>query len=188
MDTKKKKPTFTKEELNAGDLTFHYWGALNNLYALIRSSELKAGLILSFFGIIFNFVYQNIERVKENLTDYSFLYILLSLWLISTLISIYHSVNTFIPRIEKNYDPNVFFFGDIISKFGDIHQFSHTFLKTNVDKEKIYTQIGQQVYVNAKITALKFKRVNASIRYLVISLTLLGLLIVSEIVIMLFLK
>lgn len=188
MDTKKEKSTFTKEELNAGDLTFHYWGALNNLIGLIRASELKAGLILSFFGIIFNFVYQNIERLKGDLNDFNFLYVLLSLWLLSTLISIYHSVSTFIPRIEKKYDPNVFFFGDIISKFGDINEYSKTFLKTNVDKEKIYDQIGQQIYVNAKITNLKFKRVNTSIRYLVISLTLLGLLILSEIVIMLFFK
>lgn len=188
MSGKKVKPKYTEEELHAGDLTFHYWGALNNLIGLIKASELKAGLILSFFGIIFNFVYQNIERLKDDLNDFSFLYVLLALWLLSTLISIYHSVSTFIPRIEKNYAPNVFFFGDIISKFGDIKEYSAEFLKTNVDKEKIYDQIGQQIYVNAKITTLKFKRVNASIRYLVISLSLLGLLILSEIVIMLFFK
>lgn len=188
MDTKKEKSTFTKEELNAGDLTFHYWGALGNLIGLIKASELKAGLILSFFGIIFNFVYQNVERIKESLTEYKFLYVLLALWLLSTLISIFHSVKTFIPRIEKKYNPNIFFFGDIVSKFGDIQQFSHTFLKTNVDKEKVYKQIGEQIYVNAKITALKFKNVNASIRYLVVSLSLLGLLILSQITILLFLK
>lgn len=186
MATKKDKKKFTQEELAAGDLTFHYWGALNNLIGLIKASELKAGLILSFFGIIFNFVYQNIERVKESLNDFSFLYVILSLWLLSTLISIYHSVSTFIPRIEKNYAPNIFFFGDIISKFGDIKEYSAEFLKTSVDKEKIYDQIGQQIYVNAKITTLKFKRVNASIKYLVISLIFLGLLILSEIAIMLF--
>ena len=82
----------------------------------------------------------------------------------------------------------MFFFGDIISKFGDIKEYSKTFLKANIDKEKIYDQIGQQIYVNAKITTLKFKSVNTSIRYLVISLSLLGLLILSEIVIMLFFK
>ncbi len=188
MKTEEQKTSFTKEELNAGDLTFHYWGAMDYLVGLIKSSELKAGLILSFFGIIFNFVYQNVARVKENLADYSFLYVLLFLWLISTLISIFHSVCTFIPRIEKKYDSNVFFFGDIVSKYGDINQFSKTFLKTTVDKERIYDQIGQQIYINAKITALKFKSVNTAIRYLVISLAILLLLILSEIVILLILK
>ena len=59
MENKKEKSAYTKEELSTGDLTFHYWGALTNLIGLIKASELKAGLILSFFGIIFNFVYQN---------------------------------------------------------------------------------------------------------------------------------
>ena len=182
----KKKKNFTKEELNAGDLTFHYWGALEYLVGLIKSSELKAGLILSFFGIIFNFVYQNIEKIKSSLNEYYFLYAIIFLWLACTLISMFHSVKTFIPRIEKKYDSNVFFFGDIISKFGNIHQFSRTFLETTVDKEKIYDQIGQQIYINAKITAQKFKNVNKSIRYLVFSLIFLFLLVISEIVIMLF--
>ena len=182
--TKKKK--FTKEELHAGDLTFHYWGALEYLVGLIKSSELKAGLILSFFGIIFNFVYQNVEKIKDSLNEFYFLYVIVFLWLGCTLISMFHSVKTFIPRIEKKYDPNVFFFGDIISKFGSINQFSKTFLETTVDKEKIYDQIGQQIYINAKITAQKFKNVNKSIKYLVISLVFLFLLVISEIVIMLF--
>ena len=184
----KAKSAFTEKDLNAGDLTFHYWGALEYLVGLIKSSELKAGLILSFFGIIFNFVYQNVESAKESLAQFSFLYVLLLLWLIFTLISVYHSVRTFIPRIEKNYDDNVFFFGDIISKFGNINQFSKTFLKTTVDKEKIYDQIGQQIFISAKITAKKFKNVNNSIKYLVYSIIVLLLLILSEIIIMLFFK
>jgi hypothetical protein len=183
-----KKPSYTDKELNAGDLTFHYWGAMEYLVGLIKSSELKAGLILSFYGIIFNFVYQNVENIKETLSEYSFLYLLLLIWLVLTLKSMFHSVSTFIPRIEKEYDSNVFFFGDIISKYGDINQFSKTFLKTTVDKEEVYDQIGQQIYINAKITALKFKNVNKSIRYLVYSLVVLLLLVLSEIGIMLFLK
>ena len=188
MGTKKDKTAYNQEDLKSEDLALHYWGSLDNLVSLIKSSELKAGLILTFFGIIFNFVYQNIERVKESLTNYNFLYVLLSLYLISTLLSIYFSVKTFIPRIEKKYEPNIFFFGDINSKFGDIHKFSKTFLNTVVDREKVFDQIGQQIYVNAKITTLKFKNVNASIRYLVVSLSLLGLLTLSEIVIILFFK
>lgn len=188
LKEEKTKSAFTEKELNAGDLTFHYWGALEYLVGLIKSSELKAGLILSFFGIIFNFVYQNVESAKESLAQYNFLYALLFLWLVSTLISIYHSVKTFIPRIEKDYDPNLFFFGDIVSKFGNIKEFSKTFLKDTIDKEKIYDQIGQQIYINAKITAIKFKSVNTSIKYLIYSLVVLLLLILSEIIIMLFFK
>ena len=188
MSTKKDKSVYSQDDLNSEDLAIHYWETINNLTGLLKSSELKAGLILSLYGIIFNFVYQNAEKVKESLLEKSFLYILLSLWLLSTLLSIYYGLKTFIPRIEKKYKPNIFFFGDIISKYGDIEQFSKTFLKTAVDKEKVYDQIGQQIYINAKITALKFKNVNASIRYLAVSVSLLGILILLEIMILLFFK
>ena len=77
--------------------------------------------------------------------------------------------------------PNVFFFGDVISKFGNINEYSQKLLETTIDKEKIYDQLGQQIYINAKITAAKFKNVNASLKYLAISLGLLLLLVIHHI-------
>ena len=180
------KPNFTEKDLNSPDLQFHHWRTLEYLVGLIKSSELKAGLILSFYGIIFNFVYQNVESAKQSLTDYNFLYVLLILWLVCTLKSMYHGVRTFIPRIETKYDDNIFFFGDIVSKFGDINKYSNTFLKTAIDKEKIYSQLGHQIFINAKITTEKFKNVNTAVRFLVFSLIALFLLVLSEIIIMLF--
>jgi hypothetical protein len=183
--TQKKKidiSSFTEEELNARELNFNYWETINYIGGLMKSSELKAGLILSFFGIIFNFVYQNINIVKENLMGFNFVNIFLIFWLISTLLSMYYSVNTFIPRIEKKYTPNVFFFGDIISKFGSIENFSQTFLETNLNREEVYKHLGEQIYINSKITAAKFKNVNQSIKYLVASLFFLILTIISQVI------
>ncbi|MGJ8745976.1 Pycsar system effector family protein [Polaribacter sp.] len=177
METKKKQKLTNSphslEDLKEKDLPFHYWGAMRYFLDLIKSSEIKAGLILSFYGIIFNFVYQNIDQAKSNFASFNFLHILAILWLITTLISIFYSVRSFIPRIEKNYEPNIFFFGDIVSKFGDIKEYSQKFLDVNVDKAQLYDQIGQQIYVNAKITTAKFKNVNMSLRYLLISMLLL---------------
>ena len=149
---------------------------------LIRSSEVKAGLILSFYGILFNFVYKNIEDVKNNSGDYWWFYVLAVIWVGLTVTSMFYSVRTFVPRIMKQYDPNVFFFGDIISKFGDIKGYSKTLLHTNIDKEKLYDQLGQQIYINAKITAAKFGNVNRSIKYLIYSLVVMLIMIILEIV------
>ncbi|MCI2229699.1 DUF5706 domain-containing protein [Polaribacter sp. MSW13] len=177
----KTKRIHSIEDLDGKDLSFHYWGTMKYFIGLIKSSELKAGLILSFYGIIFNFVYQNIDNAKGSFTSFGFAHILAVLWLVSTLISMYYSVRSFIPRIEKNYEKNVFFFGDIISKFGDIKEFSQAFMDVNIDKEKLYDQLGQQIYINAKITAAKFKNVNKSLRYLAISLAILLILIIKYI-------
>ncbi|MFK8059677.1 MAG: Pycsar system effector family protein [Polaribacter sp.] len=178
----KSKPSYSDEDLKGKDLGFHYWGAMNYFIGLIKASELKAGLILSFYGIIFNFVYQNIETAKAGIGSFGFVHVIAILWLIITIISMFFSVRTFIPRIEKNYEPNVFFFGDVISKFGDIKEYSQKLIETNVDKAKLYDQLGQQVYINAKITTAKFRNVNQSLKYLAVSLGLLLLLVIIHII------
>lgn len=165
------------------DLAFHYWHTINYFIGLIKSSELKAGLILSFYGIILNFIYRNANTILEQFSNQIPIYILLGLWLFCTMMSMYYSIRTFIPRIESNYDDNVFFFGDIISKFGDINSFSKTFYNISINKEKRYDQMGQQIYINAKIAATKFKNVNLSLRYLAVGLILLLIIAVSYLII-----
>jgi len=185
-NTKNHRPKYTNEDLQGKDLGFHYWGAMQYIVGLIKSSELKAGLILSFYGIIFNFVYQNIGSAEKNFENFGFMHIIAILWLLSTIISIFYSIRSFIPRIEKNYDPNVFFFGDVISKFGDIKEYSQKLIETNVEKEQLYNQLGQQIYINSKITAAKFKNVNASLKYLAVSIGLLLVLVIKYILTIIF--
>ena len=45
------------------DLIDHYWGTINYIFSLIRASEIKAGLILSFYGIVLNFMYQSLQTI-----------------------------------------------------------------------------------------------------------------------------
>lgn len=167
------------------DLAEHYWNTINYFVGLIKSSELKAGLILSFYGIILNFVYQNAAQTIEQLSGQVFLYVLVGLWFSCTLLSVYFSIRSFIPRIESKYDANVFFFGDIITKYGSINEFSKTFYSISEDREQRYDQLGQQIYINAKIAARKFKNVNMSLRFLALGLILLLVIISNYLLIVL---
>jgi hypothetical protein len=81
------------------------------------------------------------------------------------------------PRIEDKYDKNILFFGDVISSFGDIKEFSKTFYQVSLDEDQIFEQLGQQIYINSKIASVKFKNINKSLRYLAIGLVLLLFLI-----------
>ena len=158
---------------HAEELVDHYWGRINYVADLIRASEIKAGLILSFYGILLNFVYQNLELVIAHAATYQILYVLLALWFVFTGASIYFSIKCFMPHIEAKYDKNVFFFGDVISKFGNIKEFSKTFYHISLNEAELFDQLGQQIYINSKIAALKFKNVNRSIRLLGIQLIML---------------
>ncbi|MFV8226238.1 Pycsar system effector family protein, partial [Christiangramia aquimixticola] len=150
------------------DLIDHYWGSISYVSSLIKASELKAGLILSFYGILLNFVYQNIRIVLAHFDNDTIIYVLLALWFTCAVVSIYYSIRCFMPRIESRYDRNIFFFGDVISKFGDIREFSKTFYEISLDEDQLFDQLGQQIFINAKIANLKFENVQKALKFLAI--------------------
>jgi hypothetical protein len=157
---------------HAEELVDHYWGSINYVTGLIKASEIKAGLILSFYGIVLNFIYQHVGLVIAQASHFFFLFVLLGLWLLATLASIYYSIRCFMPRIETKFDKNIFFFGDVIKKYGNIKEFSRTFYQISLDEEELFHQLGQQIFINSKIAASKFKNVNRSIRLLAVGLAL----------------
>ena len=162
-----------KSKGHTEELVDHYWGTINYVSGLIKASELKAGLILSFYGIILNFIYQSAAPVMHSVSDAILFYILIGLWFAATVISIFYSVRCFIPKLEGNYSDNVFYFGDVITKFGTIKEFSKKFYDVSINEEEVFEQLGEQIYINSKISAWKFRNVQRSIRFLAISLVLL---------------
>ena len=173
MEEQKISKSNSKKNKHTDDLIDHYWGSINYVSGLIKASEIKAGLILSFYGILLNFTYSYLEMVLNYAKEAPFLYILLGLWFMAIVISIYFSVRCFMPRIEAKYEKNIFFFGDVISKFGNVNEFSKTFHKISSDENQLFDQLGQQIYIISKIAAYKFSCVNKALRYLAIGLLLL---------------
>jgi len=185
ISTKKDNKAITNPKPNQG-LTIHYWNSINYFVGLIKSSELKAGLILSFYGILFNFLYQNMERSVVYFSQNTFMYVPLVLWFCCSLISIYFSIRSFIPRIENKYDDNIFFFGDVITKFGTIEDFSETFYNTSTNGRMRYDQLGQQIYINAKIADKKFKNVSRSFKSMALGLFFLLTVVMFYFIMVLF--
>lgn len=155
------------------ELVDHYWGSIQYISSLIKASELKAGLILSFYGILLNFVFQSMSTLLLAVHNALLFYMLIGVWFCCTAGSIFYCVRCFIPKIEGKYDKNVFFFGDVISKFGSIKEFSKTFYNVSVDEEKLFGQLGEQIYIISKIAAWKFRNVTRAIRLLGIGLMVL---------------
>ncbi|HLV15017.1 MAG TPA: Pycsar system effector family protein [Xanthomarina sp.] len=171
-----------RDHKHTEELVDHYWGSITYVSSLIKASEIKAGLILSFYGISLNFSYKYIEILIETAASKTLLYVLLGAWFASTITSIYFSVRCFMPRIETAYEKNIFFFGDVISKFGSITEFSKIFYKISLNEQQLFDQLGQQIYVISKIAAIKFSYVNKSFRFLAISLFLLLVLLAYNLI------
>ncbi len=182
-DSKKLKNTLRQKSQNphTEELVDHYWGSMNHVNSLIKSSEIKAGLILSFYGILLNFIYDGGKTFLMGSEHDLFLYALITGWFIATAISIYFCVRCFIPKIEGDYDDNVFFFGDVITKFGSIKEFAQTFYKISLDEKQLFEQLGEQIFIISKIANWKFKNVKRAIFFLAIGLALLFFVIVYHI-------
>lgn len=155
------------------DMVDHYWGSINYIFGLIKASEIKAGLLLSFYGIVFNFMLQKIKILVDIFGNDFLLYVLLGLWFTCTAFSIYFCIRCFMPRIEEKYDKNIFFFKDVISKFGTIKEFSKTFYKISLNEEEVFDHMGQQIYIISKITSEKFKNVKRALQCLAIGMVTL---------------
>lgn len=158
---------------HTADLIDHYWGSINHVTGLIKASEIKAGLILSFYGILLNLIYQSAgSQLETGKCDILF-YVLSGLWISATTISIFFSIRCFIPKIEEEYSDNIFFFGDVITRFGTIKEFAKTFYKISLNEEQLFEQMGEQIFIISKIAAWKFENVKKAIRFLAIGLILL---------------
>lgn len=179
MEEKKISKPIIKKNKHTDDLVDHYWGSINYVSGLIKASEIKAGLILSFYGILLNFSYNYLEMVLTEASDKPFFYFLLAFWFLCTATSIYFSVRCFMPRIEAKYEKNVFFFGDVISKFGNVKEFAKTFHNISSDEDQLFDQLGQQIFIISKIAAYKFSNVNKALRFLALGLFLLLIIMVS---------
>lgn len=155
------------------DLIDHYWGSINYISSLIKASELKAGLILSFYGILLNFLYNGIIVLLEQFPNNIWIYLLIGLWFCCIVASIYNSIRCFIPRIEAKFDKNIFFFRDVITKFGDVNEFSKTFFEISIDEDRLFLQLGNQIYVVSKIANQKFRYVQLSLLFLATSLVVI---------------
>lgn len=175
MDNKDKIRPKTNLTNHTEDLIDHYWYTINYLSALIKSSELKAGLILSFYGIVLNFIYQGAQSLDNSVKEDILLLSVVVIWALITGLSIFFCIRCFIPKIEGNFDKNMFFFKDIISHFGTIKEFSRSFFKMSVNEDELFIQLGEQVFIVSKIADWKFKNVQRAINLLVISLVVLAI-------------
>ncbi|MDN3204848.1 Pycsar system effector family protein [Algoriphagus sediminis] len=173
--SEKSEEEFDKEpQFDAGlDPVDNYWYLINYLRDLIKASEIKAGLVLSFYGLLFNFFFQFSDHLFTTAADDPFVYIFMVLWFVFSVVSIYYSFRCFMPQIEDKFDNSVFFFGDILKEYGGIKDYVKELERVSTKSRPLYDQLGEQVFVNAKITATKFRNVNLSIKYLSYNIGLL---------------
>jgi hypothetical protein len=147
----------------------NYWEQLERLEKLIRASELKAGVIFSFHSLILGLFVDRIERFKDVFMENPVLLALMLLWLAFVAISIFFCFKCFKPFMELSYAKNVFFFGDAASRFGNSENYTKALIEVCGSEKELYQLLAEQIHVESRIIAGKFKNVKRSITFFAIS-------------------
>lgn len=143
----------------------NYWEQLERLEKLIRASELKAGIIFSFHSLVLGLFFDRFEQLEVMLQSSIVSIVLTFLWFICIIISIYYCFKCFKPQIEIKYDKNVFFFGDAVKAFGTTEEYTKKLIEVCASEEELFKQLSEQIHVESKIIAAKFKCVQQSLKF-----------------------
>lgn len=172
------KKTITSHDPN------NYWEQLERLEKLIRSSELKAGVIFSFHSLILGLFIDRLGYFQEAFNGNMVLIILACLWILCVLISIYFCFKCFMPRIDSKNNKNVFFFKDAVYGFGSMDDYTKKLMDVCSSEEEFFIMLSEQVYIESKIIDRKFDSVQKSIRFFAVSFIFVILLLVIWLVTM----
>jgi hypothetical protein len=161
----------------------NYWNILRQNHEMIRFSELKAGFIISVYGIVFSLLLGRAEQIKDLLLGNPVMLIVGILFFAATVISFGYSLRCFIPRFENKNPTSIIYFGDIVNDFDDYHAYFDFVEKNLQDEEAFSLQLAEQIHTNAGIATKKFRAVTKSIRFLLLALLILACLLILMMVI-----
>ena len=155
-----------------------YWAILKNNQEMIRFSEVKAGLVVSVFGVLFSLMLNEVTWIKEAIANWSMFQIgMIVLFMIMTLISLFYAFRCFMPRFENKNPTSVIYFGDIVSDFSVYADYHEYLQKAVVDDAQMSMQLAEQIHTNSSIAAKKMKAVNMAMRYMMVAVFLLIVLV-----------
>ena len=161
-----------------------YWFILKNNQEMIRFSEVKAGLVISIFGILFSIILNSVTWIKDQISDWTIMQVvILVIFLLTTLTSLLYAFRCFIPRFENKNPTSVIYFGDIVSDFVEYKSY-HKFLEsTVVDDAEMSLQLAEQIHTNSTIATKKMRAVNMAMRAMMVAvgllITLVGFLLLG---------
>ena len=175
-------PAKEKVKLTPEEKIIVYWETIRHISELNKTAELKAGLIMSFFGLVLGVVFEMALNLESNFKPNATLIIIVAIYFFFVGRSIYFAFRCFLPRIETGFDKNMFFFYDVITNYGDIRSFSKKFHGLLENDKALYDQLGQQIYVHSLIASNKLSNVNKSVRNLAYSFILMMLAVITILV------
>lgn len=155
-----------------------YWYILKNSQEMIRFSEVKAGIVISIYGVLFSVLLNSSTWIREQILSWPWYLMTLTIMFGAvTLISLYYAFKCFRPRFENKNPTSIIYFGDIVSDFVEYKAYHEFLEKTVIDDHEMSIQLAEQIHTNSTIALRKFQAVSKSIKLLLGSVVLLILIV-----------
>jgi hypothetical protein len=150
-----------------------YWKILNSINEWIRFSDIKAGAILSIYGVLLTVIYSNSKQVFELLNSNNCILILAIIATLSSIASVIFSFLTLNPTLKNKNPHSILFFGHVQEKFDEFENYNEHAVQVIQDKDRYRNQLAEQVFTNSKISWRKFKFISWSIRFFMATISVL---------------
>ncbi len=147
------------------------WKVLERNSDWIKFSDVKAGVIITVYGIIISIIYSNATDVYVALKN-NWLPILLFISAgCCTTVSIIFAFKCINPRLKNNKSDSNLYFGSIAKNYSKFEDYRASLKNVNYKED-----LEEQVYTTSKIANDKFINVTWCIRFFTISI---GILLVN---------
>lgn len=187
-------PTLGNSTTPEGALDF-MWQAFSNLNEWVRFSDSKAAAVLAADGVILGAFASLLAGEGTNALHGTVVVLWLCSILVATFYSACYALWSLLPQLKVNLpkrrshptpvaaedSSSLVFFMDIDKKFPTSKEFHDKINEALHDPAKAVQQISQQVWANSKVAAIKYSRVEKSLKGLVIAVPLgfIGVILLS---------
>jgi hypothetical protein len=145
---------------------------------MIRFSEVKAGLVISVYGILFSVMLNSSAWIRDLIYEQPwYLIVVVVAFILSTLTSLYYAFMCFRPRFENKNPTSIIYFGDVVNDFPDYRSYHEFLEKVVTDDSLMSVQMAEQIHTNSRIAKRKFQAVSKSVKYLLVAVFLLIVLV-----------
>lgn len=162
-----------------------YWKILNSINEWIKFSDIKAGAILSIYGVLLTVIYSNAKQVFELLNSNNCILTLAIIAIITSIVSVILSFLTLNPTLKNENPHSIIFFGHVQEKFDEYKKYNEYAVEVIESKDRYRNQLSEQVVINSKICWRKFKLISWSIRFFMATISILLIIIVIYLIKML---
>lgn len=156
LDVKSDRSNISQPDVEVG------WKVLQTTNEWIKHSDVKATVILTFLGVLSNFLFTLLKDLQQRNCIVT---VGVSLSVVGLFSGVFFCIKTLRPQIRNDFSPsgNSLFYGDIATVHDNHAEYARRFRALGKNQEELLEELAQQIYRNSQIAHIKSKAVSKAV-------------------------